>query len=64
MLSIRVEHHVVLGAKLLLGETLQDVLQLGDPLLHELPSLLQIDRLPLVHRHAPDLQRPEDPNKP
>jgi hypothetical protein len=49
----RVEHHVVLGAELRLGLALEDVLQLGDTLLHKRPSLLQIDcptLLPCHHR--------------
>ena len=42
-----------------LGLALEDVLELGDALLHELPPLLQIDRLPLVRRHrAPPLRSP------
>uniref|UniRef100_A0A0A9FF65 Uncharacterized protein n=1 Tax=Arundo donax TaxID=35708 RepID=A0A0A9FF65_ARUDO len=47
----RVEHHVVLRTELRLGLALEDVLELGDSLLHEVPPLLQIDRLPLVRRH-------------
>ena len=49
--TVRVEHHVVLGAELRLRLALEDVLELGDALLHERPAFLQIDGLPLVRRH-------------
>lgn len=49
--SIRVEHHVVLRAELGLGQPLQDVFELGYTLLHEIPSSVQINRLPIDHRN-------------
>jgi len=48
---IRIKHHVVLRAELSLGHAFQNVLEFGDALLHEIPSLLEVDSLPLTHRH-------------
>lgn len=44
--SIRVEHHALIGDKRRLGPPFQDVRQLGDALLYQLQSLLQIYDLP------------------
>lgn len=49
--AIRIKHHIILRAELRFRKSFKDILQLGNPLLHELPSLLQIYRLPLMHRH-------------
>lgn len=50
--KVRVKHHVVLGAELGLRQALKNVLQLCDTLLHKLPSLFQVNSLPLAHCHV------------
>lgn len=47
-----VEHHVLLGVELLLGDAFEQVFELGDALLHEVPSLLKLDDLTFRHRHS------------